>query len=79
MMKNFFSEKNSNNVPNKEPSINSINEMLKQGERLEQQNKLLDAYHLYRGLTSIKPDCKACRAHMGQVMTKLEDQEGYQL
>jgi hypothetical protein len=61
-MKRFFQKHN----------IDAVNSMLTAGEKLEEKGDLVDAYFLYKALTAIDPECKACRSHMGQVMTKLE-------
>lgn len=51
----------------------SIDMMLSEGEKLEKKGNLVSAYFLYKALVDIKPECKACRLHMGKVLVALED------
>lgn len=51
----------------------TVNGQLKVGESLEKEGKILSAYLLYKGLIDIRPDCKACRAHMGEAFVKLRN------
>lgn len=54
-------------------NTNAVNEMLKAGERLTGEGKLIEAYYLYRGLVATNPECKACKAHMALAKEQLKN------
>jgi|GEM_PF-6298640 hypothetical protein len=50
-----------------------INNQLKQGEALEKEGRINDAYFIYKDLVTKYPNSKACQAHFGHCAAQLNN------
>jgi len=52
-----------------------INNQLRQGEDLEKDGRIEDAYHIYEDLVTKYPNSKPCKAHFGHCAVKLNESQ----